>query len=76
MTPVPRNHKRKIEKIKTKAVRCKVYSLDNDFAGVECAPSVAWGQLGEFDFARLVESDDKWTVHVHSNLWYVLRTAD
>jgi hypothetical protein len=73
MKTIPRNHKRKVASIKERATRCVVKSLRNDFAAVECAPSVAWADLAEYDFARLVEYDDKWHVNVHSNLWYELR---
>jgi hypothetical protein len=72
---IPRNHKRKVADIKKRATRCVVKSLRNDFAAVECAPSVAWSDLAEYDFARLVEYDGKWHVNVHSNLWYELREA-
>ncbi|MEU5258987.1 hypothetical protein [Amycolatopsis sp. NPDC021455] len=50
-------------------------SLRNDFAAVECPPSAAWADLERYDFARLVECDDKWNVSVHGNLWYELREA-
>lgn len=75
MKTIPRNHKRKLADVKERATTCKVYSLRNDFAGEDCAPSVAWDDLARYDFARLVEHVDRWSVDVHSNLWYELRTA-
>jgi len=73
---IPRNHKRKVADVKERAITCKVYSLSNDFAAKECAPSVAWDDLARYDFARLVEhTDGTWNVNVHSNLWYELRAA-
>lgn len=74
MRTIPRNHTRKITAIKERATWCEVFSLQNDFAAVECAPSYAWEELERYHFARLTEdADDKWTIHVHGNLWYVLR---
>lgn len=75
MKTIPRNHKRKVEDIKAKAVRCRVLSLANDFGGKSCDPAVAWEALATYDFARLVEHENKWTVDVHSNLWYELFAA-
>lgn len=75
MTTIPRNHKRKIAEIKKTATLCKSYSLSTDFAGIDVSPDVAWSELERFDYARLTEDSGKWTVQVHSNLWYELRAA-
>lgn len=75
MKTIPRNHTRKVADVKERTTRCVVFSLANDFAPKECAPSIAWEQLEKYSFARLVEHDDKWSVNIHGNLWYELRTA-
>lgn len=74
MRTIPRNHTRKIQSIKDRVTTCKMFSLGNNFAGTVCDPSVAWAELYTYDFARLVEHDNKWSVDVHSNLWYELRS--
>lgn len=75
MKTIPRNHKRRIEEIKAKAVRCVVFGQGNSFIATACDPAYAWKELYAYDFARLIEFEDKWTVEIHSNLWYELRTA-
>jgi hypothetical protein len=75
MATISRAATRKIADIKKLPLTCKVFSLSNHFAGIECDPAYAWNELARFDFARLRVNDagTTWTVAVHSNLWYELR---
>lgn len=74
MGTIPRNHKKKIAAIRKAAKLCQVHSLHNQFIAEDCDPSYAWKELDTYSFARLIEdSETKWTIHVHSNLWYTLR---
>lgn len=55
-----------------------VFSLRNDFAATECDPEYAWKELDTFHFARLTVDDSglKYTIRVHSNLWYELTVSE
>jgi hypothetical protein len=70
---IPRNATRKIREIQGLALSCQVFTLDRGFIGHEVDPKYAWEALATYDFARLTARADRWTVRVHSNLWYELR---
>jgi len=59
------------------ATGCRVYSLGNYFRGEEVDPAFARDALHRYPHAKLTDSrdGDRFTVHVHSNLWYELRGA-
>lgn len=76
MATIPRNHTRKIATIKVVATTCRIFNQYDDFAGPACSPDAAWEALQTYDFARLTtEREGRWTVQVHSNLWYELASA-
>lgn len=76
MKTIARNRTKFIAELQTVLTNCRVYDRD---AGclVTTDPAHAWRALAASRNARLVESTDgdKYTVHVHSNLWYELRPA-
>ena len=49
------------------------FSLENGFRGERIDSFVRWtprSVLEKFSFAKLSEDGGKYTLHVHSNLWY------
>lgn len=74
MKTIARNRTKFIAELATTHTDCKVYNRDAG-ALVPTDPAYAWTALQKNAHARLIESSDgsKYTVHVHSNLWYVLR---
>lgn len=54
------------------AIGCKVYSEHNQYKGEECSVRPAVLALEKFSFAKLVESDGRYTVRVHERCWFEL----
>jgi hypothetical protein len=72
-TIVPRNRTARIAELKASLTRCRVYTLENLFAGSDTDPAHAWAALYHFNSARLHDcGDGTFTVHVHGNRWYEL----
>jgi hypothetical protein len=69
-----RRNQKKVEELFKKNVECTCYSLSNGFKGSEVTKELVKGQLNRFDFARLLEEEEwkRYTVDVHSNLWYTI----
>lgn len=77
MKTIRRNAHRKIAAIAKATMLTRSYSLSNDFVGVPVAVEVAITYLETYDFARLTDHENgKYTVHVHSNQWFYLYTAE
>lgn len=74
MKTIAKNRTRVIAEITEAVTRCRVYSLRNDFHGVDVDQKHAWTDLHTYDFARLVEMEPGrcWHINVHGNLWYEL----
>lgn len=73
MNTIARRSTRIIKALKVRLTQCKMYDSDTgDWRDVE--PAAAWHSLYAYDSARLWKSSDgeKYTVHVHSNLFYEL----
>ena len=77
MKTIARNRTKLIAELQAKLTVCRMYDRDSGHL-VPTDPAHAWRALSASHHARLVESADgtKYTVHVHSNLWYDLRAAD
>lgn len=75
MKTIPRNHTKKIAAIKATIVKVEFY---DQHAGVlkPTTLEAAFEDLYRYDFSKLYVNDEgtKYTVHVHSNLWYYLHT--
>jgi hypothetical protein len=73
---VSRSATRKIAALQGRLTDCKVYTLENYFQGKTVEPRYAWAALASNSHARLTDHEDgTYTVHVHDNCWYKLRTA-
>lgn len=76
MKTIPRNHTRKIAEIKKSIVKVVFYNQNNGSLEVTTLEH-AMNALYHHDFSKLYANDDgKYTVHVHSNLWYYLYTQN
>jgi hypothetical protein len=66
MATIPRNHTHKIAGIREQMTACRVYSLDNQFAGQDIEPRHAWEALTRYRHANLSEREPgrKYVVHV------------
>jgi hypothetical protein len=74
---IRRNAARKIAALRKAAMQTRAYSLDNDFAPVPVPVEAAIVNLESFDFAKLYDYlDGSYVVHVHSNKWFKLFTAE
>lgn len=74
---IPRSHRTRIAALKASLTRCRVYTLENGFAGQDADPQHAWAALDRYRFARLYDSGHgTYTVHVHDNCWYALAAAE
>jgi hypothetical protein len=77
MTTIPRNHTKRIAELTKTLTRCNVFSRHNQYVATPVDPAVAWGELQEYHFARLMDSGNgKYTVWVHSEHWYELTAAE
>lgn len=73
---ISRRSTRIIAKLATELTQCKRYDRDSGQL-VECDPAAAWKALGLHKSARLWKgTDGKYTVHVHSSLWYDLTAPE
>ena len=77
MATIPRSHAKKIAALKRSLTLCTVYTLDNQFCGQPTDPANAWAALERGVGARLTvdSTGTRYTVHVHSNRWYELRSG-
>ena len=75
MRTIARNATRQIAALKTTLTVCRVYTLENYFAGAEVEPSCAWNALERRGGKLTDHGDGRYTVQVHSNCWYELRRA-
>jgi hypothetical protein len=69
---VSKGRKKLVDAIFAGATGCVRYDLDSGFQGRPCDPESARKALAMFPrFSKLYSNGDgKYTVHVHSNLWY------
>lgn len=76
MKTIARNRTKFLAELQAQLTACQVYDRDSGQM-IPTDPANAWQALAANRNARLVESTDrdKYTVHVHSNLFYVLRPA-
>ena len=78
MKTISRSATRQIAALKEQLTDCKVYTLENYFAGNPVEPRHAWDALGRYHQARLTDKEDgtgTHTISIHSNCWYELRPA-
>lgn len=76
MITIPRNHSRKIEAIKNTIVLTTSHRLDNNFEATPVDQAYAWMSLFEYKGKLTDDGDGRYTIHIHSNFWYRLYTAD
>ena len=73
---ISRSATRQIAELREQLTTCTVYTLDNNFHGRALDPKYAWEALDRSKSARLIAATDgSYTVHVHDNHWYELRTS-
>lgn len=72
---ISRSATKRIAELQATHTRCVVKSLRDDFEAKDCDPRSAWDALARYRNARLYDDGDHLTVHVHSNLWFVLRVG-
>ena len=76
MITIPRNHTKRVRAVFDAVTTCTVFRLDGDFVGTPCDPEYAREALRRHHNARLVAREGgRYTVRVHSNLWYELATT-
>jgi hypothetical protein len=76
MITIPRNHTKRVTAVFDAVTTCTVFRLDNDFVGIPCDSKYAREALTRNHNARLIAREDgRYTVRVHSNLWYELATT-
>jgi len=73
MDTIRKNTKR-VEQIFTHINCCQVYCLNEGFRGRDVDPQVARNELREIGSKLVYNGGDKYTVRVHSNLWYTFRS--
>lgn len=76
MKTIARNRTAFIAHLKITLTQCRRYDSATGEM-VPADPQSAWQALGDSAHARLIENTDrdKYTVQIHSNLWYDLRSA-
>ncbi len=76
MKTIAKNRTKFLAALATELTQCKMYDRSSGLM-VVTDPKYAWKALAANRHARLTQSTDgsKYTVHVHSNLWYELRAA-
>ena len=73
MQTIPRNHTKRITELRATLGQCWIHSLTGGFAAEPIDPGKAWEAL-DHGRARLIDmGDGKYTIRVHSNLWFDLR---
>lgn len=74
MSTIGRNRTKKIAELKALLTKCEVMSLDLNFIKQACPPDGAWKKFEDNRRVRLTEDvpGSKYTIQVHSNLWYIL----
>lgn len=76
MITIPRNHTKRVTAVFDAVTSCTVFRLDNDFVGVPCDAKYAREALSSNHNARLIAREGaRYTIRVHSNLWYELATT-
>jgi hypothetical protein len=74
---IRRNAARKIAALAEATMQARAYDLGNDFHPAPVPVETAMTNLAAFDFAKLYDyADGSYTIHVHSNKWYRLFTAE
>lgn len=77
MKTIRRNAHRKIAELAAAAMATRLYTLSNDFCPIVVTAAAALDDLAHNSFAKLTDHENgKYTVHVHSNRWFYLFTAE
>lgn len=74
MKTVRKNQKRVRDLFEKENIKCKCYSLEDNFEPAEVSKEVVKKRLYEFKNAKLIENVEgvSYTVQIHSNLWYTI----
>lgn len=72
---IAKNRTKLINRIFDQATHCESFTLHNYFNGTECSPEYAKKELLQFRFAKLKwKGGANFTVHVHSNCWFEIKS--
>jgi hypothetical protein len=72
MATIAKNRTKRVDEIFATVQKCEVFTLENYFRGQECDKKYAREALDRWNFAKLTDNGNGYTVHVHSNCWYDL----
>jgi len=74
---IRRNATKKIAAIAKATLATRMYERRNDFVAAPVDTQVAMTYRESFDFATMTDhGNGKYTIHIHSNLWFYLYTAE